>query len=445
MKLSRRLKSIVLRKLHNHDNTKWFCNFTGVILALLAFHTLHPIAAWSQTQWIKHNNNPVLDIGPTGAWDGGRIFYYCVFFDGAKYRMWYTGFNPTLNKPPEIGYATSPDGINWTKYANNPVLSPTEFWESEGLAEPVVIFNGAQFQMWYSGNTGTGYATSPDGINWTKYAGNPVLDAGSSGSWDDAGIFPTTVRIEGTTYKMWCTGFDGGVFRFGYATSSDGINWVKHANNPIMNVGPAGSWERGSIFLPDVLFFDNTYHMWYTGFGGGVGRIGHATSTDGIIWVKDPANPILDRGAAGTWESFEVGHPRVLFDGKKSQMWFIGRDAQINIRIGYATATIPTAVSNRESETLITQYALFDNYPNPFNPTTTIVYHLPRASQIKLMVYNLAGQLVRTLVDAPQAAGRFQITWDGRDDVGNGVASGVYLYRLEAGNFAETKKMILMR
>jgi len=61
------------------------------------------------------------------------------------------------------------------------------------------------------------------------------------------------------------------------------------------------------------------------------------------------------------------------------------------------------------------------------------------------MVYNLSGQLVRTLIDAPQAAGRFQINWDGKDETGNGVASGVYLYRLEAGNFAETKKMILLR
>jgi len=80
-----------------------------------------------------------------------------------------------------------------------------------------------------------------------------------------------------------------------------------------------------------------------------------------------------------------------------------------------------------------------------FSPATTIAYHLSRASQVKLRVYNLAGQLLRTLVDAPQAAGHFQITWDGKDDTGNGVASGVYLYRLEAESFAETKKMILLR
>jgi predicted GH43/DUF377 family glycosyl hydrolase len=204
--------------------------------------------AWGQNNWMKHNNNPVLDAGPPNAWDGGRIFYHHVLFDGTQYRMWFSGFNPTLNSPVQIGYATSPDGITWTKYANNPVLRPTESWEGTDLYEPVVIFDGTRFLMWYGGNsvplTKTGYATSPDGINWTKF-GNPVMESGNSGSWDDAGVFPTTVRFEGTAFRMWYTGFDGSTFRFGYATSADGIHWTKHAGNPIMNVGPSGAWDGG--------------------------------------------------------------------------------------------------------------------------------------------------------------------------------------------------------
>lgn len=121
--------------------------------------------------------------------------------------------------------------------------------------------------------------------------------------------------------------------------------------------------------------------------------------------------------------------------------------------IGFTQATAfamrtdsPTvSVNDGKVSALPEVYSLQQNYPNPFNPATTIAYHLPRASQVKLMVYNLAGQLVRILANAPQAAGRWQINWDGKDDAGNDVASGVYLYRLEAGNFAETKKMILMR
>ncbi|RIK62322.1 hypothetical protein DCC62_27120 [candidate division KSB1 bacterium] len=68
-----------------------------------------------------------------------------------------------------------------------------------------------------------------------------------------------------------------------------------------------------------------------------------------------------------------------------------------------------------------------------------------RAGRIKIEVYNLVGQLVRSLIDAPQAAGRFRLNWDGKDEAGNSVTSGVYLYELQSGNFRAKKKMILMR
>ncbi len=85
-----------------------FCRLRDVAitsLLLVLFIALLPTSAWPQTLWIKHNNNPVLDAGPSSAWDGGRIFYHFIFFDGAQYRMWYTGYNPTLNARPAIGYA----------------------------------------------------------------------------------------------------------------------------------------------------------------------------------------------------------------------------------------------------------------------------------------------------------------------------------------------------
>ena len=423
-----------------------------VVLVQLLLCAFNQTLSWSQTRWIKSNNNPVLNGGPANAWDGGRVFYHYVLFDGSKYHMWYVGYNPTLNVPPAIGYATSPDGLQWTKYANNPVMRPISgSWEAEGLFTPVVIFDGVSFRMWYSANdasyvSATGYATSPDGINWTKLSANPILRLGASGTWDDAEASVASIIFDGTSYKMWYLGQSGDyVYRIGYATSSDGMNWTKYTNNPVLNAGPPGAWDEAFVYMPDVHFDGTTYQMWYNGFSPTAARIGRATSSDGVRWTKDPANPVLDVGSPGTWESKEVGHPRVLFDGNKLKMWYIGVDQQINVRIGYASSEVSTTVSNQKNESLLTQYALFENYPNPFNPATTIAYHLPRASQVKLLVYNLAGQHVRTLVDAPQAAGRFQINWDGKDDIGNGLASGVYLYRLEAGNFAETKKMILMR
>lgn len=87
-----------------------------------------------------------------------------------------------------------------------------------------------------------------------------------------------------------------------------------------------------------------------------------------------------------------------------------------------------------------------NNYPNPFNPGTTIVFDLPQAARTDLAVYDLRGGLVRTLITGqPLDAGRREAAWDGRDEQGNAVAAGVYLYRLQAGEFSEARSMILVK
>ena len=89
--------------------------------------------------------------------------------------------------------------------------------------------------------------------------------------------------------------------------------------------------------------------------------------------------------------------------------------------------------------------ALAQNYPNPFNPSTTISFNLPRSGQVKLQVYDARGHLVRTLVDGRAAAGPHTEVWDGRDNSGRQSASGVYMYRLTAGELVQQKKMTLVK
>ena len=98
-----------------------------------------------------------------------------------------------------------------------------------------------------------------------------------------------------------------------------------------------------------------------------------------------------------------------------------------------ATAGIPGA------------FVLSPNYPNPFNAETTIRYDLPEAGVVRLFVHNLAGQHVRTLVDGGRAAGRYSARWEGRDDAGQKMASGVYVCRMEAGGFSAVRKLMLVR
>jgi hypothetical protein len=102
-------------------------------------------------------------------------------------------------------------------------------------------------------------------------------------------------------------------------------------------------------------------------------------------------------------------------------------------------------LANGNVETLPVQYALLQNYPNPFNPTTSIRYELPKGSYVELVIYNVQGQVVRELVNGRQKAQRYVIAWDGKNEQGSSVASGIYFYRIKAGEFVNTKKMVLLR
>jgi acyl-homoserine lactone acylase PvdQ len=91
------------------------------------------------------------------------------------------------------------------------------------------------------------------------------------------------------------------------------------------------------------------------------------------------------------------------------------------------------------------QFSVSQNYPNPFNPETEISFELPRSENINLQIYNLRGQLVNTLVEGRYEAGVYKVTWNGADNRGQKAASGIYLYRFTAGEFVQTKKMVLLK
>jgi hypothetical protein len=99
-----------------------------------------------------------------------------------------------------------------------------------------------------------------------------------------------------------------------------------------------------------------------------------------------------------------------------------------------------TSVEEKPAEELPVEYQLQQNYPNPFNPTTTIEYDLPSASRVELRLYDILGHEVTTLVNEKQTAGHHSLRFDA-----SGLASGVYFYRLRAGEFTQTRRMLLLR
>lgn len=290
--------------------------------------------------WTKYSNNPVLS--PSQPWEGSLIWAPHVIRDGPTFKMWYAG-----DWPSRIAYATSSDGISWTKPITNPILAPGNpgDWDEEAVAQPYVLEMNDSYRMWFVGAMSgwtsgrIGYATSPDGITWTKYGGNPVVDLGDLGSWEETEVAAPWVLYDRRTYKMWYTGQDSaGRYAIGYATSSSGITWTRCISNPVLS-GNVGTWDENGVLGASVLSDGTVYRMWYFGKdGSGIDRIGYATSRDGINWTKYSGNPVLDLGNSGEWDDYKVNFPTVILDSGVYRMWYLGEDGEGGRNFGYATA-----------------------------------------------------------------------------------------------------------
>jgi len=105
----------------------------------------------------------------------------------------------------------------------------------------------------------------------------------------------------------------------------------------------------------------------------------------------------------------------------------------------------PTAIAELLSFGVPTSYELNQNYPNPFNPSTTLRFSIPEAEVVSLTVYNSIGQHVRTLLDNKMGAGDYEVRWDGKDEAGYALSTGVYFYQISAGDFKQAKRMMLVR
>lgn len=283
--------------------------------------------------WLKYAGNPVL-APSAGGWDNADVSSAFVMVKDNVYQMWYTGASSQTNQGSSIGYATSPigsgSGIFWTRYGSAPVLPKGSGgeWDSQLVSAPVVLYNAAEpdankrWKMWYSGLSlysggfNIGLAYSPDGVHWTKYADNPVLRPDADvNAWDGTDTLAPWVIYKDNTYAMWYAG-KGQRLQIGYATSSDGITWQKHAGNPVLGVGQTGTWESAEIAAPSVIFRNNQYQMWYQGRSERTDRtaVGEAVSPDGVTWTRNELNPILEPGSAGAWDGYSVYYPRALVD-----------------------------------------------------------------------------------------------------------------------------------
>ena len=326
-------------------------------LLVAAVVLMWSVTAAAQTDWVLYEGNPVVPGVSADEWPGLVRYVEAVVEVHGTYHMFFTGTAVDFGVDHEIGHATSSDGISWTMDSQNPVMTPeTEgAWEVASYVSLAAVHDGTQFRMWYggcdsSGLCQVGMATSPDGSAWTRYSENPVFEAGPVGSFDHRVVMPATVIRRGALYHMWYGAAEEPTlyttYTIGYATSSDGVTWVRHPT-AVLEPGPS-SWDGYQVFAPGVFFDGISYHMWYTGvWGFGVNligfQIGYATSPDGISWTKDPANPIDVLGGLAEL-------PRVLLHAHRHECeMFYNNPTDFEFSVNRATSSCTAFAQFRRS------------------------------------------------------------------------------------------------
>jgi len=406
---------------------------------------------YAQTNFTRYEGNPVLKYG--SGFEQFGVLAPAVIKDGEIWKMWYYGWAGSSEKT-EIGFATSVDGFNWTKYEGNPViaLSDSVDWANHRILGPSVIKEEGIYKMWFTGTTNAagsakiGYATSIDGINWEIQNNlQPVLE-------DSEAIGFQSILKQDGNYKMWYTTDPGGALKsIDYATSNDGINWQKYESNPVML--PENSFAEEGIFKPTVLFHNGIYHMWYTRWFNGNSSIAYARSIDGITWMKTKEAVLNPTGITSSWERWSLARSFSMLDNDTLKMWYDGaglRGSSLSENansIGYAYDTGFVTGFEDEKEIINKSFALHQNYPNPFNPKTIINYELPIKSNVTLTVYDISGREIKTLVNQSQNAGQHSATFDA-----SGISSGIYFYRLGTSpstgsgkQIVQSRKMVVLK
>jgi predicted GH43/DUF377 family glycosyl hydrolase len=299
---------------------------------------IHIIVTWgtNTSQWMDYFNNPVL-VRSSSNLEYKGVNHSPIFFENNQYKMWYTSIsNDTRGY---VWYAVSSDGINWMRPSSEPVLRPSLYWDSTIVSAGAIIKEQNEYRMYYSGfanNIGKyqiGLATSTDGINWVKRP-NPILVGGAN--WD-GNVGVTDVLKVGDTYYLFYHGYNSlsySQISIGLATSGDGINWTKYSGNPILV--KTQSWEGAGPLSPSVIFENGKFEMVYSNTLSGISGFGFATSLDGKNWTKAPSNPFFTKNmTANNWANQEINYPVYRKFGSEYRIYYTGFNVGIDSKIGF--------------------------------------------------------------------------------------------------------------
>ena len=429
-------------------------------------------------------NNNILVTGRTPSPDfpvynpgGGAYFQgtnagsrdaFILKFDSNGVRLWATYYGGSY---ADEGYSITSDENNnilitgWTMSSNFPVYNPgggAYFQGTNGGGDMydafILKFNPNGVRLWatYYGGAGStapvlgdaGYSITTDGSNnilvtgRTQSADFPVYSGGGAygqgyGGGNNPDVFILKFNPDGV--RQWASYYGGVGVDIGRSITTDGNNKISVTGStrssvfPLLNPGGETYFQSSMAGDQDlfVLKFDSSgVRRWATYYGGsGEGEEGRSITTDfnhNILltgWTNSLDFPVFNPGGGAYFQDSLAGG---VWD---FDAFIISFDSSgILLDIQDITASLPK------------DYALLQNYPNPFNPTTVIKFGIPKNSSVKLIVYDILGREVAKLVNEKLNAGLYEYIFDG-----TGLTSAIYFYRLKAGEFVETKKMLMIK
>lgn len=289
-------------------------------------------------------------------------------------------------------------------------------------------------------------ANGEDGLRAYRYDGTTFTNTAhinNSVTFDGGFARSVAVGADGTIFLanndagLWAYTYDGTAFT---NTAS-----VGRGNSDYVAIGPDGTIFLLSIpglwaYTYDGHTFTNTAYVRVEGYPQSV-----TAGSDGTV--------LLANGQEGLWAYTYDGTTFTLAaqvnDGGRTEGVTVASDGTIFVAdreeglFAYRYSGFVTAVENSISA-VPEEYGLAQNYPNPFNPATIINFNVPLAGDVDLKIYNQQGRQIRILVDRHYEPGENSVTWDGRDEAGRVVPSGIYFYRLQVGDFSQVRKMTLL-
>lgn len=244
----------------------------------------------------------VLAPNPASGWEDD-INRPAVFRRADGYHMWYTGqtWSPTPSREGRqdgnsaIGYATSSDGVNWTRRTSQPALSPQLPWEDVAVMCPDVLWDekNGQWRMWYSGGAqyepnAIGHATSKDGTNWVKDPGNPIFRPDARFDWEKQRVAGMQVIPHGDWFYAFYIGYrDIDHAQIGLARSRDGLHhWERCPSNPIIRAIGDG-FDADACYKPYAVYSNGKWMLWYNGRNVHLEQIGLATHDGPSLGFRD--------------------------------------------------------------------------------------------------------------------------------------------------------------